>query len=619
MNRQLKKAFLHFALLVATVFAFAQSTPGNSPQAAQDTTKQDSQPSSPLPTLKVSTRLVVFDVVVLDHKGLPVTDLKAEDFTVTEEGAPQSVRVFTFQQPGQAIPSPEAPKSTPNMFSNIPGFKSDKALSVLLLDGLNTDLTKQKYVRQEMLKYLEKLPAGQPVAVYALGAKLRLLQDFTTDPSLLKRAVAESKGQASHLLDSPSGSPSAPYLDAAIASSLAEMGLGNVVAQIQAFQQENAAFQTDQRVAMTVAALKSLARALSGYPGRKNLIWVSSAFPSAIFTNLDALSSNAPRSASGPVLSNYEDEMERIGNALSNARVAVYPIDAGALVNFDMYSSLSNTDSNGNYIGRTATGMVAGTREEQRGAIGTELDRTSDAQLGIHSTMNTVAEETGGKAFYNRNDLASSIRDGMNDGSTYYTLGYYPENKDWNGKFRRVSVKVGRPGLKLRYRAGYFALDPKGYAKLDPRQQAMDFGQALSLDYPVSTAMIFRAVAIPPSDQTGNKLVINYGIDPGTIGFDLRSDGLEHASIDCTAQAFTLKGEPVKIQGNTFDAALKPDAFQMVMQRFFPCNEALALDPGDYVLRLGVRDNGSGRIGTANAKVTIPARPIAQSSGDTKH
>jgi hypothetical protein len=238
--------------------------------------------------------------------------------------------------------------------------------------------------------------------------------------------------------------------------------------------------------------------------------------------------------------------------------------------------------------------------------------------LGTHSSMNFVAEQTGGKAFYNRNDLAGAIREGLEDGLVYYTLGYYPEDKDWNGKFRRVAVKTNRAGLKLRYRQGYFAVDPKGYSKLDPKRQAMDFGEALSLDYPVSTALTFRAAAIPPSDKTANKLVINFGVDPHTIGFELQDDGLQHASIDCAAQAFTLKGEPVQLHGNTFNAALKPDAYQMVMQRFLPCNQALDLSPGDYVLRLGVRDNASGMIGTANARVIVPARAAAQSSDEKK-
>jgi hypothetical protein len=221
--------------------------------------------------------------------------------------------------------------------------------------------------------------------------------------------------------------------------------------------------------------------------------------------------------------------------------------------------------------------------------------------------MNSVAEMTGGKAFYGRNDIDKSIYEGMEDGATYYTLGYYPENKDWNGKFRKIVVTVNRPGAKLRYRQGYFAVDPKGYQKLTARQQAMDLGQSLNLDVPVATALTFQAATAPVSEVAGNKILIRFGIDAHPLGFELQDDGLEHASVDCAAQAYTLKGEPVQARASTFAVGLKPEQFQLVMQRFLPCNQSLELGPGDYVLRLGVRDNATGLIGTANARVTVPA------------
>jgi VWFA-related protein len=570
------------------------------------------------PTLRVTTRLVLVDIVALDHKGLPVADLKADDFTLREEGSQQKLRVFSFQQPGMTegerssdAAKTEPVKLPPNMFTNVPTYKADRTLSVILLDGLNVDLANQKFVRQEMIKYLAKLPAGQPVAVFALGLKLRLLQDFTTDPSLLKQAVQSSKGHASQVMDNPATGQASPYLAGAANAALSEMGLQNMLNQITLYQQENVAAQTDLRVSLTMNALKALARTLAGYPGRKNLIWVTSAFPAQIFTMLSFSSDTAATRSGGPLLSNYSAEIERISNDLSNARVAVYPVDARALVNHDVYSSLSNTDSTGNYLGRTATGGI--------GAMGRELDRTPDDQLATHSTMNSVAEETGGKAFYNTNNLDEAIRDGIQDGATYYTLGYYPDNKDWNGKFRKLVISVKRSGVKLRYRQGYFAVNPTGYTKLDAKTQAADLGQAMSLDYPVSTALLFRAVPLPSPDNAVNKITINFGVDAHNLGFESQDDGLQRASVDCVAQAFTLKGEPVAARASTFAIALKPEQYQLVMQRFLPCNQTLELQPGEYVLRLGVRDNSTGLIGTANARITVPlAGPGSTQGGERK-
>ena len=572
-----------------------QAAPAPSPSPA---------PATTLPTLKVSTRLVVVDVVAVDGKGHPITDLKADDFSVLEEGSNQSIKVFSFQQPAPADQPQQPPAKLPgNMVTNVPTYKPNRTMSVLLLDGLNTENKDQKYARQEMLKYLAKLPAGQPVAVFVLGNRLRMIQDFTTDPQMLKEAVAKLKDSSSPTLQTD------PNISAAAAASLVEMNIPSMLAQMQLFQRENQVAQTDLRVQMTMNALMALARTLAGYPGRKNLIWISSAFPADMFMDTQGIfSGSAQRQEAAMSTHSYSDATERLANALSNARVAVYPVDTHGVSNYGVYSSLSNTDSNGNYLGHTATGRTGSSTLEGNSAMGAELGKTTDALQAAHSTMNTVAERTGGRAFYNTNDLTGAIRDGIEDGSAYYTLGYYPENKDWNGKFRKIVVKLNRPGVKLHYREGYMATDPRGYLKMDPKQQAMDFGQALNLENPVATGLPFKSALILPSEKTANKLIVNFGVDAHALSFELQDDGLQHTSVDCAVQVFNDKGNPVReVQAQNFSAALKPEQYQMVMQKFFPCNQALQLDPGSYMLRLGVRDNTTGLIGTVNAPVTIAA------------
>jgi hypothetical protein len=164
---------LAMALIILLTTGFSQQ-PGSPPVPPSGTegAKASAPQTQPAPALRVSTRLVLIDVVALDHKGLPVADLKAEDFTLREEGADQKVRVFSFQQPSAGEATPGVPAAQPvkipaTMFTNVPTYKANRTLSVILLDGLNTDLASQKYARQEMIKSLAKLPAGQPVAVYA--------------------------------------------------------------------------------------------------------------------------------------------------------------------------------------------------------------------------------------------------------------------------------------------------------------------------------------------------------------------------------------------------------------------------------------------------------------------
>lgn len=594
-------------LLAIAVVPLAQQTSlpaGEAPAtAAAPQTSAQPQPESQgtATVLKIKTRLVIVDVIALDHKGSPVTDLEAKDFILTEEGNPQTIRSFSFQQPSQTPGQPAAlvPVTlSANRITNMPRFKTNSALNVLLIDGINVSNINQKYVREEMLKLLAKLPAGQPLAVYALGYKLRMLQDFTVDPSLLKAAVKKAKDNALGVRQESSNAADLP-------PGVIEQMTDGMVQQVLRFGQEQAINQMDERVRLTVEELGALARNLSGYPGRKNLIWLSEVFPNYIIpdrTDIGTVTTVA--AAQQSVIHNYQAQIDHTADLLSNAQVAVYPVDAGTLVNRDSYSSLSNSDSNGNYLGRSARGA---TRQGMGSAQASEINRASEAVMASHATMNSVADQTGGKAFYNTNNLEKAIRDGMEDGSTYYTLGYYPENKDWDGRFRKIAVKVNRPGVKLHYRQGFFAVEPTDPAKRDPKIQAIDIGSALDINNPISTALPFQAVVVPPSPQNGNKVQINFGVDPHAIGFELKADGLQHASIDCGVRAYTKSGDALRTQGNTFDAALAPEQYQKVMKMIFPCNQTLELAPGEYLLRLAVRDKNNGLIGTANGSTTVPA------------
>jgi VWFA-related protein len=602
--------------LVVLVFAFAvialaqQTAPPAAGEAT--TTQQNAAPTPPqsqsepvagtATVLKVKTRLVIVDVIALDHKGAPVTDLKADDFTLQEENQPQKIRVFNFQQGPQGQPAVLTPATlSSNRITNMPRFKTNSALNVLLLDGINVTNANQKYAREQMLKFLEKLPAGEPLAVYAMGTKLRMLQDFTVDPTLLKEAVKKSR---SNSLGVRSESSNAMDLPPATMDAMQP----TMLMQVLRFGQEQAINQMDERVRLTIEQLGALARNLAGYPGRKNLIWVSEAFPAYLFPqDPDPMARNSSSAGSAhlPNIVSYQGQINHASDLLANAQVAVYPVDAGAVGNRDVYSSLSNTDSNGNYLGNSARGTI---RNGMTGsAQAAEISNASTSTMNSHSTMNTIADQTGGKAFYNTNDLNNAIRDGMEDGSTYYTLGYYPENKNWDSRFRRISVKVNRPGVKLHYRQGFYAVEPKEYAKQDPKTLAMDIGSALDINNPISTALSFQAIVLPPSAQNGNKVQINYGVDPHSIDFELKEDGLQHASVDCGVRAYSKTGESIKLQGSTFNAALAPEQYQKVMNAIFPCNQTLELPPGEYLLRLAVRDTNNGLIGTANGSATIPA------------
>lgn len=558
---------------------------------------QTSQPAQQQPgpvyetatVLKTITRLVVVDVIATNGKGEAITDLKAEDFTLLEDGRPQPIRTFNLQRPApEKAQNPAAlPKLPENITTNVPRYNVNNALNVILIDALNTTTGNQAYAREEMIKYLRTIPEGQPVAVYSLGRKLTLLQDFTSDPAALKNAAQNLKAEASRLKENPTGGPPPQLLP----TGFVDAGLvpRQLVQQMQRFQAEDTANMTDLRVAFTLEALGALARALAGYPGRKNLIWISEAFP---------LDINPDYSLTGSTTTarNYSADIAHVADSLIDAQVAVYPIDARGLVGSSAFDPANNgVDQFGRSTGANG------------GRLGSGLSNDSDALMRSHATMQEVAERTGGRAFYNRNDLDGAIRSSITDGSTYYTLAYYPDNKDWNGRFRKIQLKTGRSGVKLRYRFGYYAVDPKSFASQTQRMQLALFNQAMDIDFPISTGLQFRAAVIQPSEKTGNRVLLNFAVDPHALSFDNPADGIRHASVECGAAIYAESGKPVVMTVSNFKAELNPEIYARVMKGALPCQHYFELPPGRYLMRMGVRDTQTGLIGTSNARVTIAA------------
>ncbi len=493
------------------------------PNSIAQTAPGTQAPSKSSTVLRATTRLVVVDVVATDDKGSPITDLKLEDFVVLEDGKPQTISNFSFQR---ARGAETQPRSLPaGVVTNAPQYVGGSALNVILLDAINTDFSSHAYAQDMLIKYLETNPAIQPTAVFALESKLTLLHDFTTDTKALRDVIAKF---------SPQGPTHIPTVDAA-ASPFSRRG----------------SFQTTaQGRSVTFNAFSFLAKALSGYKGRKNLIWLSEGFPISLFpeVNMD----------SGLIdIQDFSPLVEKIADDLMNAQIALYPIDAAGVSINDRFSA-----------------------------------RTS---------MISMAERTGGKTFYNRNDIDIGVRTSIDDGATYYTLEYYPQNKAWDNKFRRIEVKVTRPAAKLRYRQGYFAQGP---VKEGPDMLAREFTQAMLLDAPPATGVLFQAAAVPVAGKPGS-LVVNFAIDPHTLAFDNGADNLLHAEVTCAVWAYPSKGEAVRMENETH-AALNQDVYQQVQRSYFPCKRTIDLKPGRYTLRLGVLDRTTNLIGSTATQFTVP-------------
>lgn len=472
--------------------------------------------------LRATTRLVVLDVIATDAQGHPITDLKAENFKVLEDGKEQDLIGFSFQRPSVV---PQTRQLPPGVISNFPGYTSASSLNVILLDAINTDFSNHAYAQDMLIKYLETNPTIQPTAVFALEGKMRLLHDFTTDTKALRDVLAHYK-------------PEGPTHIADVYSAAAAV-----------FSQRGSYQTSAQGRVAAFSGMRFLARALAGYPGRKNLIWLSEGFPLNLFP--EALMGEGVLATE-----NYSGISEQIADELMNAQIAVYPIDAAGVSMSDRFPA--------------------------------------------QTAMRSMAERTGGKTFFNRNDIDVGVRTSIDDGSTYYTLEYYPRNHIWDHKFRNIEVKIDRPGVKLQYRRGYFGVPPMR----DGENTAVaNFSRALDVDAPFSTGVLFQASVAPAP----GKVVVKFAIDPHTIAFQGAADENRSAALNCVVWAYPNgKGDPVRAEGHTINANVKPEVYEQIMKSYLPCERTLELKRGNYTLRLGVLDRNTSLIGSLIEKIAVP-------------
>lgn len=426
------------------------------------------------PTFRANTRLVQVNVVVHDRSGNPVGDLAAADFTLFEGGKQQPIELFAIET-HQALAASRL-AVPPNTFSNRLEGVAGGTVTVVLFDRLNTRFEDQKPAKDHIVKVLAGLQPGDRVALYVLEADIvRVLHDFTNDATglvrVLTRYLAGMTSRELELSEAPApdfGSTGSAALDAEMA------------AWVERTTEAINAQYARRRGEYTADALEGIANHLAGVRGRKNLIWVSSAFPLVIYDFMGARS--------------MTPEINRASRAINNANIAVYPVDARGLV--------------GAFTGPPPAPGTPATFT----TLGTVMPNID--------TMQTLAENTGGRAFYNTNALGDAVRRAMDDSRVTYVLGYYPSHGTWDGKFREIKVEVKRKGLDVRHRKGYLAVPTQPQQTAEGRAAAL--GDAIRS--PLEATGIGLTASVERSGAPSRDATLAIQVDARSITWDRRGD-----------------------------------------------------------------------------------------------
>ena len=576
-------AVLFAALLSASSFGQAPSQPPNQaaghPSSGVPTQAQPQAKQEP-PVVRVTTRLVQVNVIVQDRKGEPVTDLTRDDFTLLDQGQPQIVSTFSVES---LRTLPTAQPAPPNVFSNRFEQKTHTptSVTVILLDGLNTRFEDMAYARAQIIKFLGQLQPQDRVALYTLTTRLTVLHDFTSDATSLLRALERSKGHVSAEL-----AASERELAASEPEPANPMGIDALDEFLKAANQRMADFYTINRVGRTAGTIEDIANHLARLPGRKNLVWVSGSFPFSI-----GLDTPFTPETTSQERRTFSEEIERAARALNNANMAIYPVDARGLMGPSF-----TTRAPAFRPGQQGPGL----RRNPVGPIGLSPDRANI------DTMNILADRTGGRAFYNTNDIQGSVRRAIEDSRVTYVLGFYPTHGNWDAKFREIKVQVKRPGLHLRYRRGYLALPE---ATFDSKKREVLMRAAV--DSPLDDTSLglearLHVVDVPGAMTLKTELLV-YSRDLTLVAQGDRWAG----TVDVLFVQRGTDGKELAGELKTLNLNLVRKTYDEIMKKGLGLTRTLPLAPGAAQLRVVVRDVGSGSIGS----LTIPLTKLIPSSG----
>jgi VWFA-related protein len=525
------------------------------------------------------SELVLIPTLVTDKSGNHISGLKKEDFTVLENGAEQ--KVATFEEIASDAHRWSRPRN-PNEFSNsLVGEPSARRITLLVLDLINTPFMDQAYARKDLLKYLtQSVDRREPTALYTLNRSgIHVVHDFTTDPRVLIAALHKVKGDTTQTVDTPEDVEAVAGTASPDGSAGVDPGAVQTEAQKLQTMMEDAelnfqSFQQRLAITYTLQGMQQIAQTLAGFPGRKSLIWASGGFPFSVSDNTMQLAP-AGRDSLSDVLPLYEHTWQ----LLNDAQIALYPVDVKGLTVVSLPSAAVRNPGR-NY----ARNM-------------------SWRQLDTQGTLQTFASMTGGRAYYNSNDLVKGFRDAVNDSAQYYMLGYYLDRSNTKPGWRKLAVKVKRDHTEVRARSGFFVTN----ATTDPESSRnSDISSALQspLDY-TSLALLVRWNKIEPGKDPGKKHVdyeMHLAPEPAVVNVGDNN----HLLLEFVAVAKTPEGKSVDSpSGKRVEDHVTPEKLAAIRQNGIGYHGALDIAPGEYTVRFVVRDDLSGRIGSVAAPLKV--------------
>jgi VWFA-related protein len=509
-------------------------------------------------TLKVQSDIVLTNVVVRDKKtGEVVKGLKASDFTVLENGKPQKIESFDYQNVDEAAVLRE--KTTVSGKASIAdllnrnfaadtGELRDHRLIVMFFDLSSMqpeDIDRAVEAAEDYIN--KKMQPADLVALVSMDTGLSMDQDFTSNKAALLKGVGRYNGtEGTGFANGNEGGNSG--------------GTDDDASSFTADDSEYNSLNTDREL----YAIRTIAKSLERVDQRKSLLYFSGGLTRQGIEN--------------------QASMRAATNAAVKANMAIYSVDSRGLEAMPP-------------VGNASKGSLRGTAAYSGGAMQANLD----ANFGSQETLATLSSDTGGKAFFDSNDFAPAFQQVQHDTEAYYIIGFRSTNTARDGSFRHLTVKLNRNDVKMDYRPGYYAPADFKHSKTEDRE--IQLTEQLQSDLPATDVAVYLQALYFRMDD--NKFFVPVSlIVPGSQIPFIKNGDRDKANIDILGQVKNAQGIAVGNVRDTVKLAL--DAAQQVQRKNIQYSTGFTLAPGRYHLKFVVRENETGRMGSFETDLQVP-------------
>ena len=535
------------------------------------------QPAIPTPSFRSQTNLVLIPVQVRSH-GRHVPGLKQDAFTLLQDGKPQKIAIF--EEVRTSTKRLERLPVGPREFTNqLIGTPETARYTVIAIDRMNTAPMDLIRVREGLTKFLSHaVDTGEPIRLISIeNNKIRLIQDFTTDPNAIQSALNRATSGSGAKPDQ-SRLEQDEYTQVVATALAGEKDpikreqlerLLRAIDQAEEAANKQRAFQDRSARISSLDALQQIALSLSGLPGRKSLVWASSGYPfSSIVRQLrGGYTHDFSQVSEAMALDAYTTHL------LSSANIAMYPVDARGLTN----TAWDSVDPSHKYSPTTG-----------------EKTYRQAANQDVITTFEHLAAGTGGIPCYNRADLSDCFKEALDDSRDYYMVGFYVDKGTKDG-WHKLQVKA--EGASTRSRNGFLFPLP------DPEKtRELDMNTAVHSLLPES-GIPFKGewtTTEKKGDRAANAFVLHVLPEANLVDSAQRKVSLEFMGI-----ALRRDGTVAAQFAQRVAKELPPESLAMIQQEGISYKNKIELPPGEYLVRFVVRDNNTGRTGAANSLLKV--------------